>query len=328
MRYLFFDIECANNFGKVCKMCEFGYVLTDDKFNVLQKCDYPMSPGKKNVRSNRFDLKIYEREPGFQWAYDIDYYYNCEEFPAFYNRIKALVEDENTLVLGHSVDNDLRYLASSAMRYKLAPFKFIAYDTQVMMNYFSEKRQRFMGLKDAFLQLCSKEELIKLQPHLSADDAYMTMRVVERMCTELEVTLPELIDLCEGTKITFENFNLIKEAIVRKYNPRTKDHKNNKQGQVLWGEFYREYLSVLWDESSNGRRVTISAKLKEDVPILEKVIAAIKTKELIAFDGIGRADIFVVKDEKDKERLLKMFQHPFNGTFILLDDFILTEENE
>lgn len=33
MRYLFFDIECCN--GR--NICEFGYVITDDKFNILEK---------------------------------------------------------------------------------------------------------------------------------------------------------------------------------------------------------------------------------------------------------------------------------------------------
>lgn len=33
MRYLFFDIECCN--GR--DICEFGYIITDDKFNILEK---------------------------------------------------------------------------------------------------------------------------------------------------------------------------------------------------------------------------------------------------------------------------------------------------
>lgn len=33
MRYLFFDIECCN--GR--NICEFGYVITNDKFNILEK---------------------------------------------------------------------------------------------------------------------------------------------------------------------------------------------------------------------------------------------------------------------------------------------------
>ena len=35
MRYLFFDIECADGYN----ICAFGYVITDYNFNVLLKED-------------------------------------------------------------------------------------------------------------------------------------------------------------------------------------------------------------------------------------------------------------------------------------------------
>ena len=54
MKYLFFDIECSNCFQGVGKMCEFGYVLTDENLVVMKTGDIPMSPGKG--RGNRFNL--------------------------------------------------------------------------------------------------------------------------------------------------------------------------------------------------------------------------------------------------------------------------------
>ena len=36
MKYLFFDIECANCFEGKGKICEFGYVLTDEAFNEIE----------------------------------------------------------------------------------------------------------------------------------------------------------------------------------------------------------------------------------------------------------------------------------------------------
>lgn len=43
MKYLFFDIECSNCFGGKNKICEIGYVLTDENFNILLTNDIPMS---------------------------------------------------------------------------------------------------------------------------------------------------------------------------------------------------------------------------------------------------------------------------------------------
>lgn len=37
MKYLFFDCEFANCFDSKEKICEFGYVMADENFNVLYK---------------------------------------------------------------------------------------------------------------------------------------------------------------------------------------------------------------------------------------------------------------------------------------------------
>ena len=64
MKYLFFDIECSNCFGGKNKICEIGYVLTDENFNLILKEDIPISPGDKNNKENRFDTTIYKRGSG------------------------------------------------------------------------------------------------------------------------------------------------------------------------------------------------------------------------------------------------------------------------
>lgn len=43
MRYLAFDIECCD--GK--HICEFGYVITDEKFNIIKKSVSPQILWKK-----------------------------------------------------------------------------------------------------------------------------------------------------------------------------------------------------------------------------------------------------------------------------------------
>ena len=40
MKYLFFDIECSNCFNNIGKMCEFGYVVTDENFKIITKNCY------------------------------------------------------------------------------------------------------------------------------------------------------------------------------------------------------------------------------------------------------------------------------------------------
>lgn len=317
MKYLFFDIECSNCFGGKNKICEFGYVITDEKFNVIRKGDIPMSPGDKNNRSDRFDVSIYKREPGFQWAYDFDYYFSCKKFPAHYERIKKLFEDEDTMVFGYSVGNDARYLDSEFQRYKLNPFKYKVCDIQIIMKYYSEKREKFMGLKDAFIKLCSYDEYIGLHPHLSRDDAYMTMRILQEMLKNLQLSLNDIIELCSDSYFDANEYlnkyhekKRIKEITKKKTNP----------AQKLLRDFYGKYLEKLEDEESLGRFCSISSKLKDSENNVKDAIKYIEANNLIPIDSIGKSNYLLVENESDKVRLLNMFKYPFEGKFILIDE--------
>lgn len=60
MNYLFYDIECANSFGGTGKICSFGYVLTNENFEVITEDDVLINPNDKwdwyvlkNMRSLR-----------------------------------------------------------------------------------------------------------------------------------------------------------------------------------------------------------------------------------------------------------------------------------
>lgn len=44
MKYVFFDIECACVYKNTAKMCAFGYVVTDGKFQVIEREDILLNP--------------------------------------------------------------------------------------------------------------------------------------------------------------------------------------------------------------------------------------------------------------------------------------------
>lgn len=95
MRYLFFDIECCN--GR--NICEFGYVITDDKFNILEKKDITINPENKFNLTGRHDgrdLYLY---------YPESTYYKSYKFPHFYDDIKEIIEHPDQLIVGHIICN-------------------------------------------------------------------------------------------------------------------------------------------------------------------------------------------------------------------------------
>lgn len=42
--FLFFDIECANCFNGIGKMCSLGYVIINENFEILDEDDVVMNP--------------------------------------------------------------------------------------------------------------------------------------------------------------------------------------------------------------------------------------------------------------------------------------------
>ena len=70
MKYLIFDIECCD--GK--HICEFGYVLIDEDFNVLERDCITINP------EHKFKLAGREKESDISLAFSEEVYYNSPKF--------------------------------------------------------------------------------------------------------------------------------------------------------------------------------------------------------------------------------------------------------
>ena len=102
MRYLFFDIECSE--GK--SMCSFGYVLTDEKFRILEKDDILMNP-EAIFHTGAWGKKNREAYPGIEMAYPKEVFLKSPTFPALYEKSKRL--------------SNIRIRPSSGFRIKTTP---------------------------------------------------------------------------------------------------------------------------------------------------------------------------------------------------------------
>lgn len=314
MKYLFFDVECANCFESNYKICEFGYVLTDENFNIIKRNDIPISPGNKRNRSDRFDTTIYKRDPKFQWAYDYDFYFEQPKFPHYYEQLKKLFEDEEVIAFGYAVDNDVRYLDSEFNRYKLRPLNYKVIDVSYIMQYYSEKKERLKGLENSFKKFCSVEEFIKLVPHLPRDDAYMTMRILQNIIKELNVTLDEILN--EHPNFMYNSIEYIEKYKFKKANRIVVP----KQCINLWDEFCEKYSSMLDDENNEGRIYTISASVKANIDDLNMVTEYIRENNLIPSRKVRGSNNMIIVDEEDKNRLITILKEPYDGIFIELKE--------
>jgi DNA polymerase III epsilon subunit-like protein len=181
MRYVFFDIECAD--GGKGSICSFGYVITDERFSVLEHDDIIINP------ESRFYLVGRSKRPDIVLSYSEAEFRKAPKFPVFYPKIKALLERKDQIVIGHSVQDDVGFLCKACARYGLAPLHFRFADSQSFYSSVYDVAGQ-LGLDRA----CELFEIQKPQDvHNSESDAEATMLFVKKICEQKNVDFPNYI---------------------------------------------------------------------------------------------------------------------------------------
>ncbi len=181
MNLLFFDIECACVYKNTAKICAFGYVLCDDKFNIIEKKDILVNP------KGRFHLTDGKGENGIVLPYNYEDFRSYPTFPEVYPEIQALLENKGNMVYGHAVENDIKYLNLETRRYGLQPLHFSFSDTQLIYRTLTGDFTKCPGLETMASQLG-----VDFEPHRSEDDAYVTMCVLKKICEKMGCNVYEL----------------------------------------------------------------------------------------------------------------------------------------
>ncbi|MBR2460278.1 MAG: hypothetical protein IKB34_03505 [Clostridia bacterium] len=198
MKYLFFDIECANCDDGDGKICSFGYVVTDSSFNVLEHEDLVINPKAP------FRLKSYGKSDKvyIELAYPTEVFKAAPKFPFYYEHIRSLLNAEDTLIFGFAPENDANFLASEFERYSLQCIDFVFYDVQIIYK----KHIKGVGRNQfSLVNACNTLGIATPETvHKSVDDAMATMRLLKCMCATEGRTPAELAELyapCTGKLI-------------------------------------------------------------------------------------------------------------------------------
>ena len=257
MRYLFFDIECANCFNGTGKICEFGYVLTDEQFNELEKRIYIINP------KDNFDWYVVKN----MLAYDVKVYQQSPDYLHYFNMIQALFEDKEIIVFGHTVDSDIKYLNDEAKRYGLPYFECKFYDAKYMYNTYAGTPNKSFGVS----QICSELKIgLPKHAHKSVDDAYATMQIVKEMCSRMNVDIYELIGQCEDCKgetkngeiktVVGERARLKREELEKLYGAKIKDNFVRGENKIKFLQFLNGVKQQGEDHKNEltGKKLSIS----------------------------------------------------------------------
>ena len=194
MNYLFFDCEFASCKGGSEKICEFGYVMVDENFNVLYKGNIIINPNIKNADWDWYALKkILTRRK--------EQYENMLLFPAYHKKIAALIQNAN-YILGHTIDGDVHALNCELQRYNLPALNFDFYDIKEMYKAYNDTKKS-VSVENILSELGIKGDDNK---HDAEADAFNTMLELKTILKKLEFKLEEMIEACPSAKDRTENF--------------------------------------------------------------------------------------------------------------------------
>ena len=193
MKYLFFDIECANCYNNCAKIFSLGYVIVDENFNVLhEKEDILINP------RDRFDWYVAKK----MMAYPRSIFADKPPFPDFYDRFKEMFEDPDTMVIGYAVTNDVHFLHDDCKRYGLPSLSYRFYDVQQIYARQPENNEA-KNLEDSLMAWCGIEPE---NLHRSDEDAYDTMLILKAIAAYHNTNLPGILEMypdCAGSTKDF-----------------------------------------------------------------------------------------------------------------------------
>lgn len=184
MKYLFFDLEYATSKGGISKICEFGYVVTNEKFDVINKGNFIIDPYINRCDWDwRVVRKILTRR--------VNEYEASPRFDEYYYDIKNLINSAD-YVLGHSLSGDAKALNDDCLRYELGSIDYKFYDIKKFyMEYKNTKDEISVNNIMKSFNIQGDE-----RAHDAEADAYNTMLDLKAMLDSLELSLEDLITLC------------------------------------------------------------------------------------------------------------------------------------
>lgn len=296
MKYLFFDIECAIVSKNAAKICAFGYCLTDEKFNILEKEDILINP------QGGFHLTDRKGVQGLVLPYKYDEFKNYPTFRSYADKIYGLLQGKDILVAGHATMNDVKYLNLESKRFQLPPFAFDFYDTQfVYMNKVQEFSRQFG------LGVIAEQLHVDFVPHRAVDDAFATMKIAEAMCREEGLTFTELLKKYEITAGRIENYEITQTTSKSFIEYKREQERQKEERERKKAEFYnfadREKRKRAKEGRLKNKTVCFSHPLELQLPLSKRLLQAAYSQGAFFTSHAENCDIYVCFEDESGPRL-------------------------
>ena len=272
MNYLFFDVECISCKGGKGKLFSFGYVLTNDNFEIIEKEDILMNPKLPRSEYDRYVVK-------YMMSYTLNEIENAPCFTDQYLKIKDMLLNPNNIIFGFDVYYDLMYVNDECERFKLQKIERKACDVQDLYKQYSgEHKQKGLSKLVEFFEI-DKSPYIE---HNSRDDAEMTMLVAKAICEKLSFSIGDIISICDSSFVDAKARSQETEAARRqkKFNRKLKQLANNYPDRNKWTAIC--FSDSIKEKSMQGRL---------------RLIKAIFDKQYNYTSKVSECSIFVIGNE-------------------------------
>lgn len=306
MNYVFFDIECANCIHGEGKICSFGFVKTDENFNVIQEHDLLRNPDAPFLLGNAKTGK------GITLAYPLFRFRESPIFPHYYKQIRKLLTNPDTLCFGFAVNQDASFISYSCARYHLPYIDFKFFDIQEF-----EKRLFHRKNASGLQSLIEQYGEGAFTYHRSEDDALRTREVFKHRVKNLGQTVEQIWNRypeCINDTRTL-NAHILEQKKARLAKQRRILRMNNFYSLPSPNANINCYSKLLWGKKFFFTTKVLKNKKCRDI-LFQKRDRFFKKGGILVKD-YPDADYVVLHSSADKERAQN--EHP-EATFITFDE--------
>ena len=307
---LFFDTESGN--GHISSMCSFGYILTDENFNIKEQGDIFMNPERKFEKRVLNEVLFYSKE----------HYQSFPNFKNYYNKIKSLFQDD-TIVFGHAIVNDVKALNQACERYELPYIDFNFYASDKIYKEFTGDQSRNEISLDKISQRLKLER--QNDKHTSLQDAKLVMLQIKKICDELKMDIYNIIELTEFCK---------GENVGGKYNVEKKPIIFGEKNNLVRGNNHKLFINCLKEtdiednKKSKYNHKIVSMSSNFEYNNFKKMIAIVRllAKKGGYYTGKGSdADYYVIYGNDSEDKKLKFVKNEMEKRKVILiklEDFL------
>ena len=171
MRYVAFDIECSIVIPCYSEMCEFGYVIADENFNIITERNLRIKPKKvQRIIGEKIGIKLED-------------FKDCPQFEEVYEEIREVLEHPDQIIFAHSAISDLKYLGRECRIKRCNYPRIEVYDTEKIYKEYTHSEKTSLESTKEWIGIDFKN-------HSAIDDSKACLYIMKKIAEEEKENFP------------------------------------------------------------------------------------------------------------------------------------------